>query len=186
MADDDDAAEPEIEQQESDEAGSSRGRSPIRSALGVGLAALVALTGLAGWTGYRVYDEHRNEQRHEAFLEVARQGAVNLTTIDYRKVDEDVARILDSASGTFHDDFQNRAKPFVDVVKQARSTSEGTVIDAGMESETADSAQVLVAVKVKSTVADGTPAEPRSWRMRVAVQKTGADEYKVSNVTFVP
>ncbi|MEH3139677.1 MAG: tetratricopeptide repeat protein [Mycobacterium kyogaense] len=186
MADDADATDDEVTQEESDDTSRPRRRSPITSALGVGLAALVALAGLAGWTGYRVYDEHKNEQRSQAFLEVARQGAVNLTTIDYRKVDEDVARILDSASGTFYDDFQSRAKPFVDVVKQARSTSEGTVIDAGMESESASDAQVLVAVKVKTTVADGTPQDPRSWRMRISVQKTGADEYKVSNVTFVP
>jgi Mce-associated membrane protein len=54
-----------------------------------------------------------------------------LTAIDYTHVNADVQRILDSSTGRFRDDFQNRSQPFVDVVEQAQSKSEATVTAAG-------------------------------------------------------
>ena len=114
-----------------------------------------------------------------------RQAAVNLTTINYTEVDADIQRILNSATGAFHDDFQKRSQPFVDVVKQVQSKSEGTVAEAGLVSETGDEAQVLVAVAVKTSIAAAPEQEPRRWRLRITVQKT-ADGAKVSNVEFVP
>ena len=44
------------------------------------------------------------------FLQVARQGALNLTTIDWQKAEGDVQRILDGATGQFHDDFAKRTR----------------------------------------------------------------------------
>ena len=105
---------------------------------------------------------------------------------NYTEVDADIKRVLDSATGAFHDDFQNRSQPFVEVVKKVQSKSEGTIAEAGLLSYTKDQAQVLVAVSVKTSMA-AAPAdqEPRRWRMRLTVDKTG-DSAKVSNVEFVP
>ena len=116
---------------------------------------------------------------------MARQGALNLTTIDWQKAERDVQRILDGATGQFHDDFAMRSQPFVDVVKQAKSTSVGTITEAGLESEAAGTAQVLVAVAVKTSNAGAPEQDPRAWRMRISVEKVG-DQAKVSNVEFVP
>lgn len=69
-------------------------------------------------------------------------------------------RILDSATGTFYDDFQKRAQPFAEVVKQAKSKSEGTIAEAGLDTSTDNEAQVLVAVTVKTTNA-GAPNNNR-------------------------
>src|SRR5262249_24926112 len=114
-----------------------------------------------------------------------RQGAVDLTTISYLHADADMQRILDSSTGTFHDDFQKRSQPFISVVKQAQADSQGTVTEAALESEQGDQAQVLVAFTVKPTTARAADPRPRLWRMRIAVQKTG-DGAKVANVSFVP
>ena len=89
------------------------------------------LAGLVGWLGYRAYQKHEDQARRDQFVQVARQGAVNLTTISYTEVDADVQRIIDLSTGAFRDDFQQRAKPFIEVVKAAQSKSEGTVTDAG-------------------------------------------------------
>lgn len=95
------------------------------------------------------------------------------------------AASLDSATGEFHDDFQNRSAPFIDVVKQAKSKSVGTVTEAGLESLDGGQGRVLVAVTVK-TVSNGKAEEqPRYWRMRMTVAGEG-DGAKVSNVEFVP
>ena len=127
----------------------------------------------------------RLREQRELFLQVGRQGALNLTTIDWQHADTDVQRILDSATGTFYDDFSKRKQPFIDVVKKAQSKSVGTITQAGLESDSGDEAQVLVAVSVKTSNLGGADQAPRAWRMRITVQKMG-DQAKVANVAFVP
>ena len=160
--------------------------SRIPGPIAVGVAAIVALLGLGGWLGFRVHQDDQVQAQRNLYVQVARQTAVNLTTIDYAEVDADIKRVLDSATGAFHDEFQNRSQPFVEVVKKVQSKSEGTIAEAGLLSYTKDQAQVLVAVAVKTSMGAAPPdQEPRRWRMRLTVDKTG-DSAKVSNVEFVP
>ncbi|WP_319458230.1 MULTISPECIES: mammalian cell entry protein [unclassified Mycobacterium] len=151
----------------------------------VGLPIVAVLVALAGWLGWRVHESHQVAQQRELFLQVGRQGALNLTTIDWHHPDADVQRILSAATGTFYDVFSKRSQPFIDVVKQAQSTTAGTITLAGLESASDTQAQVLVAVSVSVSNAGAPEQNPRAWRMRISVQKVGHD-VKVSNVEFVP
>lgn len=155
-----------------------------RKALIAAGLVVAALAGLTGWLGWDAYQQHQAQVKRNLFVQVARQGAVNLTTIDHTEIESDVQRILDLATGAFRDDFERRSKPFMELVKAAQSKSEGTVVDAGLESEHGNSAQVLVAVAVKSRTAGGEEA-PREWRMRIEVTSVG-DDARMSNVVFVP
>jgi Mce-associated membrane protein len=146
---------------------------------------VLALAGLVGWLGYRAHESRQADALRTEFLAVGRQGALNLTTIDFEHVDADVKRILDSATGTFYDEFSQRAQPFVQVVKEVKSKSVGTVTEAGIESVSGDEAQVLVAVAVNTSVVGQPDQRARHWRMRISVQKVG-DETKVAKVDFVP
>jgi Mce-associated membrane protein len=159
--------------------------SHIKIALVAGLVGVLALAGLTGWLGFRTYESNRAEAERSLFLQVGRQGALNLTTIDWENAEGDVQRILDSATGTFYDEFQQRAEPFVEVVKQAQSKSVGTIAEAGLENAGDNQAQVLVAISVNTSNAGATEQAPRAWRMRISVEKMG-DEAKVSKVEFVP
>ena len=96
--------------------------SAVRRAMLFGLAVVVALAVLVGWLGFRAYQSHEEQAQRSLFLQAARQAALNLTTIDWQNAERDVQRILDGATGQFHDDFAARSQPFVDVVKQAKST----------------------------------------------------------------
>jgi Mce-associated membrane protein len=158
--------------------------NPRRATL-LGLMVIIMLAALVGWFGYRAHQSQQAQTQRSQFIRVARQGALNLTTIDWQRADADVQRILDSATGEFYDDFDKRSKPFVDLVKQAKSATVGTVTEAGLESQTADSAQVLVAVNVTTSYVGQPQPEPHEWRMRISVQRVG-DQDKVSNVEFVP
>src|SRR6201998_3489405 len=120
--------------------------NPRRATL-LGLMVIIMLAGLVGWFGYRAHQSQQAQTQRSQFIRVARQGALNLTTIDWQRADADVQRILDSATGEFYDDFDKRSKPFVDLVKQAKSATVGTVTEAGLESQTDARARVLVAVK---------------------------------------
>ncbi|HEY6648674.1 MAG TPA: Mce protein [Mycobacterium sp.] len=186
VTDDADSDEEAADSEETTEAAPAKPpMSHVKLAMIAGLVLVVALGGLTGWLGYRAYQSHQADEQRKLFLSVGRQGALNLTTIDFQHADADVQRILDSATGTFYDEFQKRAQPFVEVVKQAQSKSEGTIAEAGLESESDNGAQVLVAVTVKTSNAGAPDQAPRAWRMRISVQKVG-DDAKVSNVDFVP
>lgn len=67
---------------------------------------------------------------------------------------------------------------------KTQSKTEGTVTEAGIESVSADSARVLVAVSVKTSNIAAPEQRPRLWRMRIDVQRVG-DVAKVTNVGFV-
>lgn len=168
-----------------DAASWARRLSPVTAATLVGLVAAVTLGALVGWLGFGRYQTDKIQAQRQLFLETGRQGAINLTTIDYQHAEADVQRIIDSATGNFYDDFKQRSQPFIDVVKKAQAKSVGTVTAAGLESESDSEAQVLVAVSVKTTNAGEADPTPRAWRMRIAVSKVGSDA-KVSNVAFVP
>jgi Mce-associated membrane protein len=156
----------------------------VRRAVLLGSAIVVSLSVLVGWLGFRAYQAHQEQALQSQLLQAARQGALNLTTIDWQHAEADMQRILDGATGQFHDEFASRSQPFIDVVKQAKSTSVGTITEAGLESEESGHARVLVAVAVKTSNAGAPEQDPRTWRMRITVQKDG-DQAKVSNVEFV-
>jgi Mce-associated membrane protein len=160
--------------------------SRIPKPIAVVVAIIVALLGLGGWLGFRLHQDDQVRAQRNLYVQVARQTAINLTTINYTEVDADIKRVLDSSIGDFHDEFQNRSQPFVEVVKKVQSKTEGTIAEAGLLSYTKDQAQVLVAISVKTSMAAAPPdQEPRRWRMRLTVDKNG-DSAKVSKVEFVP
>ena len=160
-------------------------RTDLRPALMAGLAIVVALAGLAGWLGYRGYQSspspaaarairsgrpaRRTESDHDRLHRGRRRRAAHPGLFDR----------------TFRDDFGKRSAPFIEVVKQAQSKSEGTITEAGLESMDGNQAQVLVAVDVNTSIGGAGTQQPRAWRMRITVQKVG-DGAKVSNVEFVP
>lgn len=160
-------------------------RSPVRLGLLAGACLVVVLAVLCGWLGYRVNQDRREDQLRATLIQVAKQGAVNLTTIDYLHAESDVQRIIDSATGEFAEDFRARSTPFIEVVKKAKSQSVGTVTEAGLESISGQQGRVLVSVTVK-TISDGRAEEqPRYWRMRMTVSQQ-TDGAKVADVEFVP
>src|SRR5271167_2333011 len=147
-AEDYDAAVDEADDDKSDtgsedETPVKRRLSHLKLAAMVGLIAVVALAATVGWLGYRAYQAHQAQAQRQMFLQVGRQCALNLTTIDWQHADADVQRLMDSATGEFYDQFSHRKQPFIDVVKKAQSKSVGTVTEAGVESESGDKAQVL-------------------------------------------
>ena len=160
-------------------------RVSMRKALIVGSVVVLALAALCAALGSQAYRDHKAAGSRALMVQVARQAATNLTTVDYNRAEADVQRILDSATGPFYDDFRNRSAPFIDVVRKAQSKSSGEVTEAGLESVKGDEGRVLVAVTVRSSTAGKSEGPPRYWRMRLTVTRNG-DEAKVSKVDFVP
>jgi Mce-associated membrane protein len=148
------------------------------------IVAICALVAASGWMLWHRHDIQQERQRSATFSAAARQGVINLTSLDYRKAKEDVQRVLDSATGEFRDDFQRRADDFASVVKDSKAVTQGSVAAAAVESMDKDSAVVLVLANERVTNLAGAKDEPRAFRFRVSVVRDG-DQVKISKVEFV-
>lgn len=161
----------------------------LRSAgVQAGVAAIALLTVVGALVVWLTVVNHRIDQdrhRDNMFLAAGRQSAILLTTMDHDSVDSDVQRVLDSSVGGFHDQFQQQLGPFVDVIKQLKSRTSGTVTEAAVESVAGDTAQVLVAVTVRTTTAAVPEEDSKPWRMRIGLRKVGGVA-KINKVEFVP
>ena len=152
------------------------------------VAAIVLICAFAVASGIMVWKDHdaaERAQREASFVAGARQGIVNMTSLDFNRAKEDVQRLLDSSTGQFRDDFQQRAKDFASVVEQSKVVTQGTVTAAALESMDEHSASVLVAASSRITNSAGAKDEPRMWRIRVTVTEEGG-QYKMSKLEFVP
>ena len=151
-------------------------------------AVIILICAFVGASGYMVWQRHETTERNQRvanFIAGARQGVVNLTSMDFNKAKEDVQRVIDSSTGQFRDDFQARAKDFTTVVEQSKVVTQGTVNAAAVQSMNGDFALVLVAATSHITNAAGAKDEPRNWRLKVTVKNDGG-QYKMSNVEFIP
>lgn len=159
--------------------------SPIRLALTVGLVVVLGWSALAAWLGTQAYQQHQWELARAAYLQAGRQGALDLTSVDYTRVEADVHRVLAASTGTFHDDFERRSPPFIQEVLRTKTKAAGAIAEAGLEHADNTEAKVLVAVKV-TTTREGSPDQRvKGWRMRIVVQRVGSD-IKISNVEMIP
>ncbi|MGH3563216.1 MAG: hypothetical protein ACRDTN_15880, partial [Mycobacterium sp.] len=166
------------------------GEPPRRPGLATALAAAAigSICALLGASGYIAMEHHgavQHRQRAAAFTAAAKQGVINMTTLNFEHAEEDIKRVLDSSTGEFKDDFERQAADFTWVAKQSRVVSEGTVNSAAVESMEKDSAVVLVSATSHVTNSAGAKAEPRTWRLRVTVSKDG-DQIKMLKLVYVP
>jgi Mce-associated membrane protein len=148
------------------------------------IVVICALLGASGWMAWQHHKVMQERQQSAAFVVAARQGIINLTSLDFNKSKEDVQRILDSATGEFRDQFQKTADDFASVVKDTKAVAEGSVAAAAVESTGKDSAIVLVLANERVTNLAGAKDQPRTFRFRVSVVRDG-DQLKLSKVEFV-
>ena len=66
------------------------------------VAAVVLIVGFAGVTGYMAWQDHEatdRSRRAANFVAGARQGIINMTSLDFNRAKEDVQRVIDSCTG---------------------------------------------------------------------------------------
>ncbi|QII09018.1 hypothetical protein BH93_19095 [Rhodococcoides fascians A25f] len=156
-----------------------------RSLFGVAVVGVVAL----GASSALLLHQHQKldaaQDLQQRYLQAARQSVLDLTTISASTVDDDVARVLERSTGTFRDQFGDRADDFVSVVQQADVQATGSITEAGIENADDRTASVLVAATSSVTNSSGAQEEPRIWRLRVTLDNAG-ESILVSDVEFVP
>ncbi|PQP42398.1 hypothetical protein [Mycolicibacterium austroafricanum] len=143
--------------------------------------AMVAASGL-------ILFGHRNavqdQQNRAEFAAAAKQVAVTLMSIDFNDPQAGMHRIIDNSVDPFRAEFQSSSDEFVKLSADAKVTTKATASVAAVQSATADSAVVLVAATSTVTNADGVAEPPRSWQLKLELQRDG-DRIKMSKVDFL-
>jgi Mce-associated membrane protein len=152
------------------------------------LAALLT-TALLTATGFMLWQHQqaaRQQQRAAEYAAAARQGVVNLMSIDYATAQDSVQRVLDSSTGRFRSNFAETAEDFVKALKDEKIVTKATVNEAAVESMTEDSAVVMVSAtsRREGPQAPKDQQQPRLWRVVLTLQLDG-DQIKMSGVEFV-
>ena len=162
------------------------GRSAVRP-VAAGFAAMAIAVLLTG-SGFMAWQHHRaSEHRRQVaeFAAAARQGVVNLMSIDYKSADESVRRVLDGSTGKFRTNFEDSADDFMRALRDEKIVTTATVNDAAVESMSGDSAVVLVSAtsRREGPQAPKDQQDPRVWRVVLTMQREG-DQIKMSAVEF--
>ena len=148
---------------------------------GLLLCALLAASGFMLWQGHQASERRAQEAE---FAAAARQGVVNLMSLDFSHGDADIKRLIDSTTGQFRDDFEKSKNDFLSVMKDSKVVTTANVEATGVESMEADTAVVVVAAKSQVTNAASAQQQPRAWRLSVTMQRDNG-QLKMSKVEFV-
>ena len=146
----------------------------------VGVAALVGIGVLAP----RISAATSRDDRRAEVLHAARQQAVNFTTLDYRRLDADLGRVLTGSTGDFRKQFKAGVADLTTLFTSNKVVSTGEVLEAGLVSSDADSARVLV-VADSTVVNTASPqGDKRHSRISLDLVRHGG-RWLVSDLTFV-
>lgn len=156
-----------------------RPRAPVL----LGLVCLL-LAGVAIGLGVGLRAEREEQRSRAAALAAARQEAVNLTSIDHRQLDRDLARVLAGATGAFKEDFAARSDDLRQLLQENKVVSEGSVLEAGLVRASATRATALVVVDSTVRNTAETQGSTRNYRVQVDLVRSGP-RWLVSSLQFV-
>jgi len=141
--------------------------------LWVPLVLAVALVGAlvaAGFFWHASSDHENDASAAQALIaagadakSAAEAAAVQMTTYDYRTVDQDFSWIDTAGTEAFQKYFSGISAPAIKIVKQYQASAQGTVIDSGVDVE--DATHVKVVLFVDQTITgrtEGTSAPDQS------------------------
>ncbi|WP_197380295.1 hypothetical protein [Mycolicibacterium mengxianglii] len=161
---------------------------PRRRARRIGVAAaVVLLCALLGASGAMAWKDHSAEQLRQQEAEaaaVARQGVVNIMSLDFTNAEGDVQRVLDSATGKFKSDFESESEFLIKALEDSKVITEVTIKGVAVESMSNDAAVVLVAAQSQATNSKDNRQDPQQFRVAVTLARdSGA--LKLSQVDFL-
>lgn len=145
---------------------------------------LVVLLGAAVFLYVKVRDAREIEARDAAIVAAARAEALAFTDFDYRRINEQIDRVLAGSTGAFREQFKARADDLRKLSRQNRSVSKGKVLEAGLiPGSSATKTVLVVADSSVSNVSTKSP-QPRHFRMSLEmVLEDGT--WKTSKLEFV-
>ncbi|MFF3574003.1 hypothetical protein ACFYXQ_40275 [Nocardia jiangxiensis] len=167
-------------------AAATRRRRRYLAAVALTAAIFLAAAGMSMYFAVAHRNSSHEADQRLACVQAARQGVVNILSVDFATANRDVQRILDDATGAWRDEFSPQAQPFIQVVEKSKVVTTADITAAGLEHLNGDgSAQVLVAAHSKVSNSAGASNEQRTFRLRVTVAPDGG-RLKIAKMEYVP
>jgi Mce-associated membrane protein len=146
--------------------GTARFTLCLSPSVGVAVATVLVVAVVAAVT-FGVLLAHRSaaDRAGTEALATARAYAVTATSYGYQHLDKDLAAMLDGATGDYKNEYASATNPLRQLVIQAKVTSAGTVVAAGIQSQRTD--EVVVVVLVDQSITNVTSPQPRTEYSRM-------------------
>ena len=123
--------------------------------------------------------------RHTAVDEAARREVLAFLTLDHRRMDRTVQRVLDGATGDFARQYSRGRAGLVASSRRSRAVSTGHVRRVGVSDRGADEAVALVAADAQVTNrSTGGQAQRRFFRLQLTLVRQD-DRWLTSDLRFV-
>lgn len=148
-----------------------RWRSPESITPAALLVVVVALVVAAVVLGAGLWKAQTADTAGAEAMHAARQESVNLVTLDYNRIDDDIANVLSGATGDFRDQYAKDAARVKKVVTDNEVRSTGTVLEAGIVSADPDSVTVLVVVDSTVKNRANEKGQLRHYRMQLEMSQ---------------
>lgn len=149
-----------------------RGRNPLTLA---GIALVLVATAAAVifgilWQSVGNGSQLATSRARDAALQAAEQGSINLTTLDYRSVQQGLDRWKQSTTGDLYNQLTqgNLVSTFTKQAQQAKSVTTGKVLDGVITQLDGNAAQAIVYMQVTVSAAGGKPTTklvPLQWNL---------------------
>ena len=147
----------------------ARPPTPVLVLSGLLVLALVAATTF----GVLLAKRSAADRAGAEALATAQAYAVTVTSYDYQNLDRNFADVLDGATGEFKDQYSGASRTLRQLISGAKTTSKGTVLAAGIQSQSTD--QVVVLVFIDQVITNAVTPQPKIDRTRVVMTLTPPD-----------
>ena len=150
-----------------------RRRPPSWSVVGVALALAVlgfavALAALLLAPDGEPADRTGEEALRNSALNAARERTTDLTTYDFTTLDADFARVLETATGAFEQEYRATSEQLRTTFTRSKAVASGSVLAAGIEELAPQRAVAVVAVDQVIRTAGQAPRRERN-RLRMVL-----------------
>lgn len=187
------SADTEVGSPESTDTDAQSGDAPARKLSGVDWAAAVVavLSVVALLAAGALFVHHQRHadalrDRRAQYLQVAKQAAIDVTSIQDATAAQDIDLVLSVTSGELRDEYSSLHEKYAQFAHDAKIKAHGEVVEAAIESDDATSAQALVAVKETLTNAGSPDPQQRMFRLRLTLNRAGNGPVTASRLEFVP
>lgn len=153
---------------------SGRRRWLLRIAAGIAASLFVAVSAAAGYFGWQVTQQNDIAAAGQAATAAATTYAVTLTTVDYQKLDQNFAQVIEGATGEFKNMYSQSSAQLRQLLIDNKAISHGTVIDSAIKSVSKDTVDVLIFVD--QSITNSVNPQPRIDRSRISMTMQRVDD----------
>ncbi|MGW4242829.1 hypothetical protein [Nocardia sp. NPDC004722] len=155
-------------------------------AAAVALISTLVLIGSGGLFYYHQQHADDLSARRAEYIQVAKQAYLDMVTVKADTAGPDLDRLFAVAGGGLKDDLAANKDSYKKVFEQMKVQSSGKIISAAIESDSADSAKVLLlAQQTVSNAASNGPMQ-KDYRFRVTVNRNSSGTVTASSWELVP